>query len=203
MTVSDSPSQDPPVPPASATDEAPSFPPLKPATPFAEELLSRVQGFSCGGEAWEQDVARWIQLPRGQGGALDAMADLGTEVWLYERTDGQVVGFGSLGVTTWRYPNPKKSDRVAVQIVPYFGIRHEYKGLPPAPCPREERYAFRIFADLLAKARERIARSDLLGLLVHRDNARAIAFYQRFGFQVFTQRGDLTGMIVGLAGASD
>ena len=73
-----------------------AFSPLKPGIAFGEPLLSRVVGFSCGESPWEHEVAEWIQLPRGNGGALDAIADQGTAVWLYETVAGEVVGFGSL-----------------------------------------------------------------------------------------------------------
>jgi hypothetical protein len=144
------------VPPATGQESAASpHSPLRPAIVFTEALLPRVQGFDCGDTPWEQDVAAWIQQGPNKGGALDAMADLGTEVWLYETEAGQLVGYGSLGVNEWRYPNPRKSDRVPIQIIPYFGIRRQFQGQPPAPCPREERYAHRIFEDLLVKACQR------------------------------------------------
>src|SRR5580700_5824970 len=95
--------------------------PLKPALPFSASLLSRVQGFVCGTEPFEQEVAAWLQAARGAGGALDEMENAGTLVWLYESEAGELVGFGSLGVTQWRWDNPKKGPWTPICIIPFYG----------------------------------------------------------------------------------
>jgi hypothetical protein len=110
------------------------------------------------------------------------MADQGTEVWLYRTEAGELVGYASLGKAEWRYPDPRKGPRVAVRIIPFIGVSEAFQGMPPAPTPREERYAWRIFEDLLAKAIERQAHSHLLASLVHKDNERAISFYRAAPF---------------------
>jgi hypothetical protein len=196
--VESSPPQPPEGSPPAEQPATESFPPLKPAIVFDESLLSRVAGFSCGDEEWEREVAQWIQLPRGSGGALDAIADQGTAVWLYETAAGNLVGYGSLGVSYWRHPNPKKSPQVPLLIIPFVGIRSEFQGKPPPPTPRTERYAWRIFEDLLAKALAHQPPHELLGLFVHKRNERAIAFYRRFGFIDFSTRGDYQSMLLEL-----
>jgi hypothetical protein len=126
--------------------------PLKPALPFSEALLSRVQGYVCGTEPFEQEVAAWIQAARGAGGALDELENAGTLVWLYESEAGELVGIGSLGVTQWRWDNPKKGPWTPIWIIPFYGVQTPFQGQPPGA--RENRYARRIFEDLLAKAME-------------------------------------------------
>jgi GNAT superfamily N-acetyltransferase len=172
--------------------------PLRSSIPFTEDLSSRVQGFSCGDNPWEIEVAQWIQLPRGSGGALDAMEDQSTEVWLYETEAGELVGYTSLGSTEWAYPNPRKGARISLQIIPCLGIRKEFQGKPPSPTPREERYAWRIFEDLLDKAISRKRDRRWLGLLVHQQNEKAIAFYRHFGFADYGARKDYKSMLLDL-----
>src|SRR5437588_494581 len=75
---------------------------------FDSGHLSRVKDFECGTQPWEVEVSDWIKAPRGAGGALDDMANLGTRVWLYETEADELVGYGSLGETFWRWPDPKK-----------------------------------------------------------------------------------------------
>lgn len=91
----------------------------------------------------------------------------------------EVVGYGSLGSHRWRYPNPKKSDPLPIQIIPLFGIDKRFHGFPPGS-PAPERFASRVFEDLLTKAIARVTtHGDLLGLLVDRRNVRAARFYER------------------------
>jgi ribosomal protein S18 acetylase RimI-like enzyme len=151
--------------------------PLKPAIPFAESLLSRVQGFNCGDKTYEEEVARWIQAARGGGGALDDMANSPTTVWLYESEAGELVGFGSLGLTQWRWS--------PIWIIPFYGVQAQFQGQPPGP--KEDRYARRIFEDLLAKAVAGPTERQLLGLCVHPENERAIRVYRAYGFVEYGQ----------------
>jgi len=78
------------------------------------------------------------------------MANNGTKVWLYETEADELVGFGSLGVTHWRWDNPKKGQWTPIYIIPFFGVRKTFWEQPPGP--KSERYSRRIFEDLLYKA---------------------------------------------------
>lgn len=153
---------------------------LAPPIPFTEQLLERVRDFHCGDEAYEVEVAQYIKSPRGTGSALDDMVNNGTQVFLYETLAGELVGYGSLGTTLWRWDNPKKGPWTPIYIIPFYGVQSSFKGQPPGP--KEHRYARRIFEDLLARAVEHPERRRLLGLCVHPQNVRAIKVYRDYGF---------------------
>jgi hypothetical protein len=91
MTARDPSPGDPPAPPAAGEGGGISCAPLAPPIAFTEELLERVAAFECGSEPWEREVADYIRAPRGTGGALDDMANNGTQVWLYETTAGELM----------------------------------------------------------------------------------------------------------------
>ena len=145
--------------------------------PFSADHLSEVQGFSCGEEPWQVEVAQWIKSSSGEDNAV-AWIEKGTQVWLYKTDDGQVVGYGSLGKSIWRWP-PPNGPREVVCIIPYFGLQSRYQG-EPKDGPKHERFSARIMGDLIAKARLQGVR--LLGLFVHKENHRAIGFYRGVGF---------------------
>src|SRR6266851_2936917 len=92
------------------------------AIPFTKDDLDAVADFHCGDKPWAQYVADWIQGK--PDGVLDAL-ETGTEVWLYVNDKNEIVGFGSLGVTEWYYPDPygrNESKRVALPIIPAYAI---------------------------------------------------------------------------------
>jgi len=159
-----------------------------------------VADFDCGDEPWEQEVANWIKGPRGSGSALDDMANNGTKVWLYETEADELVGFGSLGVTHWRWDNPKKGQWTPIYIIPFFGVRKTFWEQPPGP--KSERYSRRIFEDLLYKAINDPAQYRLLGLMVHQQSGRAIKFYrEKFGFADYGTSKEYLRMILDLRGS--
>jgi ribosomal protein S18 acetylase RimI-like enzyme len=153
------------------------------AVEFTEADQARVVGFSCGEEAWARHVAEWI---RGSD-VLDSMRR-GTKVWLFETARGEIVGFGSLGSTRWRWPPPDGSP-TAVLLIPMLGLSARFQGQPPDP---EWRFARQIMSHMVseAKAMSRQAAEESgtpigwLVLLVHRDNERAIRFYEKCGFEL-------------------
>jgi hypothetical protein len=74
------------------------------AVDFTEADQARLGGFSCGDEPWSKHVTEWIL----GSDVLDSMKR-GTRVWLFETAQGEVVGFGSVGTSEWRWPPPKGS----------------------------------------------------------------------------------------------
>ena len=67
-------------------------------------------------------------------------------------------------------------------VIPFFGVDKQFHGQPPGP--REQRYAYRMFADLIAVAREAQHLRPLLTLEVDVANTRAERFYREsFGFK--------------------
>ena len=148
------------------------------AQTFAACHLGDVQDFFCGNNPWHIEVAKWIKGDTSKNSALRDIASGKNEVWLYRTTQGAVVGYGSLGKTKWRWPPPQGQWEI-VSIIPFIGIKTEFQGQPHG-VPSEERFASQIMGDLIGKARGHGTR--ILGLFVHRDNARAIKFYNRIGF---------------------
>jgi len=106
----------------------------------------------------------------------------GTKVWLYLNQVGEFVGYGSLGVTRWKYPD-SASPRTELVIVPAVALRKEFWRKPDGPS--EERYSSQIMRHLLNVAAAWPGDPPAVSLFVHPDNHAAIKFYERFGFQPF------------------
>src|SRR5262249_21740226 len=150
-----------------------------------------------------REVADYIQGARGTGSALDDMANNGTSVWLYETVAGELVGYGSLGTTQWRWDDPKKGSWTPIYIIPFYGVQTPFQGQPPGD--KADRYGRRIFEDLMGKALAHPEKRRLLALCVHPKNEKAIKVYRDFGFIDYGTTGK-TGylrMIVDLRGPDD
>ncbi len=143
---------------------------------FSAAQLPDVQDFFCGDGCWQIEVAQWIK-GESEDNAIRRIAQ-GTEVWLYRNVDREIVGYGSLGTTDWSWP-PPKGPKELVSIIPYFGVQARFQG-EPADGPRDDRFAYLIIRDLVAKAVHHGTR--VLGLFVDEDNQRAIKFYEHVGF---------------------
>jgi ribosomal protein S18 acetylase RimI-like enzyme len=151
------------------------------ALEFTEADRVRLAGFSCGDEVWSRCANLWIQ----GSDVLDSVKR-GTKVWLFENDVGQTIGFGSVGPARWRWPLPDGSYTQLV-IIPMLGLDARFRGQPPDP---EWRYSRQMMSYLINSAtvmsQEMAAKSgtpvDWLVMLVHRDNGRAIKFYQDCGF---------------------
>ncbi|HEX3149200.1 MAG TPA: GNAT family N-acetyltransferase [Gemmataceae bacterium] len=162
--------------------------------PFTAADWADVQNFDCGDEPFEQEVADWLMGPAEEGveSALNSIADERREsrVWLYKLGD-QLVGFGALAKTEWRWPGKNKDPKLPLSIIIWVGIQKEFRGQPPGP--REGRYAAQILDDLVAEAEADAWTHPVLGLFVHKDNKRAIKFYKDAGFSdELVQRVDKT-----------
>lgn len=172
--------------------------PLVSAIDFSAALLPRVADFDCGQLDYEKEVADWIKAPPGTDGALDALELGEAKVWLYETTAGEFVGYGSLGVTHWRHPNPKKSPKIPMHIIPFFGIQSAFKKKPPSS-NRKDHYSSQIFNDLLARALDWPEKHRWLVLCVDAVNTRAINFYRdEFNFAEFGEHKGKMRMILDL-----
>jgi ribosomal protein S18 acetylase RimI-like enzyme len=153
------------------------------AVEFTEADQERLVGFSCGDEPWSRHVAEWIL----GSDVLDSMKR-GTSVWLFETQQGEVVGFASLGTSTWKWP-PPDGLKTTVALIPMLGIDARFHGQPPDP---QWRYSRQIMSHVIAEAEqlahdwqgEAAMKPQWLVLMVHRDNARAIRFYEQCGFEL-------------------
>jgi GNAT superfamily N-acetyltransferase len=140
------------------------------------ELLAEVRKFDCGDEPYQKELASWLLND-----ASPALAR-GTRVWLYVNEANEVVGYGSLGQTRWKYPEAD-SPKSTLVIVPAVAVRRPFWGKPDGP--PEDRYSSQIMRHLIAEALAWPGSLPALGLFVHPDNQAAIKLYQRFGFRAF------------------
>lgn len=143
---------------------------------FTRADLLRVQSFSCGDQPWEQYIDDYLKSA-GLGGAIAQAERFGNSAWLYF-LDGQLIGYGVLGMTRWRWPDPK--DKTQYQHVVAFGVDKRFQGLPEGP--REQRYSWRLFLDIMSEAQKKPSESRLLTLFVDERNQKAVRFYNAFLF---------------------
>lgn len=142
--------------------------------------LEEVRTFHCGDEPWQVPLARWI-TGQATEDALFWMQERGTRVWLYALPSGEVVGYGSLGVTRWAL-DPDSRKRSEIYILPMLALRSAFQGKPERA--GSLKFSHQILGDLVAKAAR--AESPALpgvGLFVDTRNQPAISLYERFGFR--------------------
>jgi GNAT superfamily N-acetyltransferase len=151
--------------------------------PFTAADLPAVQDFNCGDEPYEIEVADWLKGPEEPDSdcAVNSIKHptKPSRVWLY-RLGEQIVGFGSLAKSEWRWPGKNNDPSIPLSVIIWVGVQKDFWGKPEGP--KEERYSAKILDDLLAEAEESAKTHPVLGLFVHKDNARAIKFYKNAGF---------------------
>ena len=138
--------------------------------------LARVRDLDYGLEPCHLDVTQWIREE-----AANHIKQ-GTRVWMY--ADGKtVLGYGSLGVSRWRYPEPG-SKKVPVLIIPAVALAREFWKCPK-DADRADRYSSQIMRHLLSEAEAWANRPEAIGLYIHPANEAAKKLYERFGFRLF------------------
>lgn len=147
------------------------------AVEYQPEMLAGIGAVDCGSETYQSELAVWLQNE-----APDAITR-GTRVWLYFNQAGAFVGFGSLGPTNWRYPDPS-SKRTGVVLIPAVAVQREFWGKPENVAP-QERYSSQILRHLVDEAGHWPGSPPAVGLYVHPENQAAIKLYQRFHFRQF------------------
>jgi GNAT superfamily N-acetyltransferase len=146
--------------------------------PFTPDLLDLVKDFDCGSEPYQMELADWIRND-----ALQAVEG-GTLVWLYITQTGDVVGYGSLGESNWRYPDYQAKKRSKVLIIPAVALDKAYHGKPEG-ADRDARFSSQVMRHLIAEAQRWPTPMPALCLFVHPDNEGAIKLYTRFDFQPY------------------
>ncbi len=148
------------------------------AKEFSPASLAEIASFDCGSARWERIMADWItnSVPNG---VLHSISRYKTKVWLYYTPLGQLVGFGSLGVTKWEWP-PEHGTRILMSHIPAMAIQLPFQGQPTDG----EKFSHQLMADLLYKAIQ--LGNEFLTLLVHEDNTKAQALYKSFAFELYT-----------------
>ena len=141
-----------------------------------------MQQFDCGGAPYEQEVAAWIRGKDGEDSALTSIAhpERPGRVWLYKLPDGTLIGFGALGYSEWRWKG-KNDPKVPVTLIIWVGLQREFQGKPEG-VSKEHKYSTMILNDLIKEAEKDQATHPVIGLLVHKDNVKAIKLYEWFGF---------------------
>jgi hypothetical protein len=113
------------------------------AVPFTSDMLAAISDFDYGDEPYQQELAQWMLND-----SIHALMRE-TKVWLYLNQVGEFVGYGSLGVTRWHYPDPS-SAKTTLVIVPAVALRKQFWGKPDGP--QEDRYSSQMMRHLLNEA---------------------------------------------------
>jgi len=144
---------------------------------FDHSMFSLVAGFDSGDEPWQRELSTWLleESPKEM--------ERGTKVWLYLNSSSEIVGYGSLGTTRWKYPTAD-SKRTPIALIPAVAIQRRFQG-QPSGAPRESRFSSQILRHLILEAKSWPGQPEVLGLYVHPDNHGAIKLYQRFEFEKF------------------
>ncbi|MDA1054122.1 MAG: GNAT family N-acetyltransferase [Planctomycetota bacterium] len=153
------------------------------AIPFTADLIADVQTFDCGSERWSIEVSEWLK-GRPEGDCSLSSIKKGTDVWLYKDAD-ELIGFGSLGTTFWKWPTPN-GPKTQIGIIPACAVQTQFQHKPDG-VPREERYSYLIMGDLIQCARDN--GYGILGLFVESENGRARSFYTKLGFTALPDDG--------------
>src|SRR5258708_1458016 len=107
--------------------------------PFTADMLDRIRVFNYGDEPYQKDLADWMCHDSVRGLAR------GTRIWLYVNSTPDIVGFSSLGLTRWHFPEPV-SPKTELVIVPAVAVRQSFWGMPAGP--PDERYSSQIMRHL-------------------------------------------------------
>lgn len=154
---------------------------------FDASKLPLLSNFDCGDCDHGKIATAWIKCVDPADSALSDMAKRQTEVFLYFEDDGTVVGFGSVGKTTYN----KKRVRHTWSIIPHLGIDVRFRRKPDGVAKRD-RYASQILDDLIEICRDEHG-TDTLTLKVEHTNVGAIRLYEFHGFTVLSDKLDSNG----------
>lgn len=132
---------------------------------FTPDIQATVQNFSCGDEDWSIKMSEWIS-----GTPCIMSMNRGTEVWLFSNDAGTIVGFGSVGVTDWPWPEPG-CPKEKICIIPAMAVHKAFQG---------NGYSRRIIRFLVGRAIT--YRLFGLALYVNPQNEAAIELYRSENF---------------------
>lgn len=154
---------------------------------FDASKLPLPDSFDCGGCDFGKIATAWIKCADPTDSALEDMRSRQTAVFLYFEDDGTLVGFGSIGLTTYKVNRVKQT----WSIIPHLGIDARFRKKPDNG-PWQDRYASQIVFDLIESCIAEHA-TETLTLKVHKDNAGAIRLYEKHGFSWYDGKIDARG----------
>ncbi|HEX8524127.1 MAG TPA: GNAT family N-acetyltransferase [Tepidisphaeraceae bacterium] len=143
-----------------------------------EDHVDDVRDFDCGDTSYQTALSEWIKCGNPDNSASADIEKFNTDVWLYYNRAGNLIGFGSLGLTKWTLGEGSKK-KVDVVLIPMVAVAKAHWGQPPGNC-----YADQIMDDLRAEALKYKESHPAVVLAVHPENKRAISFYERHGFKM-------------------
>lgn len=131
--------------------------------------------FECGTTEFALRASEWIC---GQG-CWDSTRKFGTKVYVFRDSDtGKTVGYGSVGTTKKKLSNASVFAST-VAIIPMIAVCLEFQSTVNPDTGRN--YSVDIMAFLIQKAA--VLDCDLLILYVDMSNEKAVALYEKMGFQ--------------------
>jgi len=138
-----------------------------------------VQDFDCGEEEWCASVSEWIK----NGDAIKFMRKRKTKTFLYYNSENKVVGYGSIGTSSWKALFPEDPTK-RILLLPFLGVQksHQKKGYGKSICNHliEEARAY-----FLREQARGVSIAPFLGLLVHPQNLDAKRLYRSLGFSEY------------------
>ncbi len=153
---------------------------------FTAKMLDdpRLQGFYCGKNPCQEFMAQWI---RDRDEVIQALR--GWKIFIYESTDGKLVGYGSLNKTSMILPTEYGygTEQEKVIAIPTLAVDKNFWGEPKGES--EEKYSHQIMRHLIEGAkswRQNSTKGDIqpcLALAVHPLNRRARKYYLDSGFK--------------------
>jgi hypothetical protein len=146
---------------------------------FTPQDQAGVQQFDCGNEPWAAPLAEWI---KGEG-VLDSIQKHKNRVWLYRTANSDLVGFGSIGIARWRWP-PPNGPWTNLSLIPALAIQSRFHRQPD-DVDKSQRFSSQVMDHLLGEAAGHD--TDFVVLEVHRQNVKAIRFYDSYGFEKFSE----------------
>lgn len=97
---------------------------------FSLDMIEQpqVQNFTCGKAPWQSIVSDWLKGQPPSDSVIESITKRGTRVWIYFDLNNELVGFGSLGKSVWKYPGPR--DKLRLICIPMLGVHefHQRKG---------------------------------------------------------------------------
>jgi hypothetical protein len=159
--------------------------------PFLKSAVGKTSYPSCGDDIDGRKADDWLQgigFP-----SVQSELKRGTRVWVYHNSADEPIGFGSLGVASWKFD----AQVTPVQFLPMLGVFKPFQG-KPLPNFGSGKYCEQIIDHLLDEATQSLHVSRWVGLSVRFANGKAVHLYEKAGFQWLKSEKGLSRMLLQL-----